>query len=474
MSGGLLIPPPLQTTDGIDLPGGLMPTDFRFRRIETKEQNLPASEGFHLMAKPTGAICNLDCEYCFYLEKEKLYPGTERWAMPDDVLETYIKGQIESQNTPVITFAWQGGEPTILGVEFFRKAVEIEKKYANGKTIENTLQTNGVLLNDEWGEFLAANKFLVGISIDGPRDIHDRYRVFKGGQPSFDKVMAGLEILKKYRVEFNTLTCIQRENSYRPLEVYRFLKEIGSNFMQFIPIAERKPGFPGAADESHRGDSSPVTDWSVEPLQYGKFLAEVFDEWVRNDVGRYFVQIFDVSLQVWYGQEASLCVFRETCGSALALEHNGDVYSCDHFVNPENKLGNVMDEALGKLVDSPQQVKFGQDKLTTLPKYCRECSVRFACNGECPKNRFIKTPDGEDGLNYLCAGYKHFFTHIAPYMRFMARELDARRAPANVMSWAREKDKGFPGYNVKGTDFCPCGSGLEFKNCCGRNRRSPF
>lgn len=429
------------------------------------------------MAKPTGAICNLDCKYCFYLERENLYPGTQKWAMPDDVLERFIRDHIRSQNTPEVTFAWQGGEPTILGVRFFEKAVELEKKYSGGRTIMNTIQTNGILLNDEWGEFLAGNGFLVGISIDGPSLIHDKYRVFKGGQPSFDQVMSGLSYLKKYGVEFNTLTCVHRDNSYEPVEIYHFLKEIGSNYMQFIPVVERRRA---STDSLHTGPDEPedgissVTDWSVEPLQYGRFLTGVFDEWVREDVGQYFVQIFDVALQIWYGQQATLCVFREACGSALALEHNGDVYSCDHFVNPENKLGNIMDNSLARIVDSEQQVEFGRSKLTTLPQYCRECAVRFACNGECSKNRFIKTPDGEDGLNYLCAGYKLFFSHIAPYMRFMARELDEHRAPANVISWAREKDKGFPGYNVKGTDPCPCGTGLEFRKCCGIRRRSPL
>ncbi len=423
-----------------------------------------------MMVKPTGAICNLDCEYCFYLEKEKLYPGTQKWAMPEDMLDKYIRDYIHAQKTSAITFAWQGGEPTLLGVDFFRKAVELERKYSDGRAIENSFQTNGVLLNDGWGEFFAENKFLIGLSIDGPREIHDRYRVFKGGQPSFDKVMAGLGYLKKHGVEFNTLTCIQRDNSYKALEVYDFLKAIGSKFLQFIPIVEKQgPAFGSLqhTDVVLSRKNPPLTDWSVESLQYGKFLASVFDEWVRHDVGQYYVQMFDVALQIWYGQEASICVFRETCGSALALEHNGDVYSCDHFVNPENKLGNLMDEALNRIVDSEKQVKFGQNKLATLPKYCRECSARFACNGECPKNRFIKTPDGEDGLNYLCVGYKSFFDHISPYMRFMARELDAKRAPANVMDWAREKDKGFPGYNVGRNDPCPCGSGVKFKNCCG-------
>ena len=431
------------------------------------------SDSFHIMAKPTGAICNLDCEYCFYLEKGKLYPSVKNWAMPDDVLEKYIKEYIQSQKVPEIIFAWQGGEPTLLGIDFFRKAVQLQKKYADGKKVENTFQTNGILLNDEWCSFFSENNFLIGLSIDGPREIHDKYRVHKGGQPSFDKVMSGLEYLKKHKVEFNTLTCVQKDNAYEALEVYEFLKEIGSKFMQFIPIVERK----SLNEESELKLVQPsykeeavVTDWSVEPLQYGKFLMEIFNQWVRNDVGNYFVQIFDVSLGLWHGLGSSLCVFKETCGQALAMEHNGDVYSCDHFVYPENKLGNILEESLNKIVDSDQQLQFGTDKKTKLPKFCRDCDVRFACNGECPKHRFIKTPDGEEGLNYLCEGYKYFFHGIAPYMRFMSNELANKRAPANVMMWAKEKDKGFPGINIGRNDLCVCGSGLKFKNCCSLNR----
>ena len=425
------------------------------------------------MAKPTGAICNLDCEYCFYLEKEKLYPSVKNWAMPDDVLEKYIKEYIQSQKVPEIIFAWQGGEPTLLGIDFFRKAVQLQKKYADGRKIENTFQTNGILLNDEWCSFFSENNFLIGLSVDGPSEIHDKYRVHKGGQPSFDNVMSGLEYLKKHDVEFNTLTCVQKDNSYKPLEIYEFLKEIGSKFMQFIPIVERK----SLNDASKLKlvlptykEEAAVTDWSVEPLQYGKFLMEIFDRWVRNDVGKYFVQIFDVSLGLWHGLGSSLCVFKETCGQALAMEHNGDVYSCDHFVYPENKLGNIMDESLNKIVDSEQQLQFATDKKTKLPQYCIDCDVSFACNGECPKHRFIKTPDGEEGLNYLCAGYKYFFHSIAPYMRFMSNELSNKRPPANVMEWTKEKDKGFPGINIGRNDPCICGSGLKFKNCCGLNR----
>lgn len=432
---------------------------------------MASSYPFHVMTKPVGPICNLDCKYCFYLEKERLYPGTNDWAMPPAVLESYVQRYIAAQQEGTVYFAWQGGEPTLLGIDFFKNAVELQQKYANGKKIENAFQTNGILLNDRWGAFLAKYKFLVGLSIDGPRELHDHYRVDKGGQPTFDKVMDGLRILKKHAVEFNTLTVVNRVNSQAPLEVYRFLKEIGSGHMQFIPIVERSTKLPGndglALVQPNFGGDSEVTPWSVGSVAFGKFLCSIFDEWVRRDVGRQFVQIFDVALEVWYGMAASLCVFRETCGSALAMEHTGDVYSCDHFVYPENKLGNIMDLSLAGMVGSDKQRKFGTDKRDSLPQYCRECDVRFACNGECPKHRFVRTPDGEPGLNYLCAGYKAFFHHIGPYMKFMVGELQAGRAPANVMKFVAEEDlhrsgKAVPGRNAP----CPCGSGRKFKNCC--------
>jgi uncharacterized protein len=424
------------------------------------------------MAKPIGPVCNIDCTYCFYLEKDKLYPGKNDFRMSDKVLESFIKQMIENHKVPEVNFAWQGGEPTLLGVGFFKKAVEYQKKYANGKTINNGFQTNGILLNDEWGSFLNENNFLIGLSIDGPEAIHNKYRLNKGGKPTFDKVMRGLGYLKKYKVEFNTLTVVQHDNSQQPLKVYNFLKEYGSGFMQFIPVVER------IGEGSFQDDlklispnyktKAGVTEWSVEPQQYGKFLIEIFNEWVRHDVGKQFVQIFDIALEAWYGREPSLCVFRKTCGEAMAIEHNGDLYSCDHYVYPENRLGNIIDTPMESLINSDQQVRFGQDKLNKLPKYCQECEVRFICNGECPKHRFLKTPAGEDGLNYLCAGYKQFFTHIDPYMRFMANELRYQRPPANVMSWTKEKDKGFPSLKLSPNDLCPCGSGIKLKKCCGR------
>ena len=400
-------------------------------------------KAFHVLAKPIGPICNLDCTYCFYLEKEKLFPEkltsssvTENFKMKYDVLESFIRQKIESQDLDTISFAWQGGEPTLLGVEYFKKIVQLQKKYSAGKKIENGFQTNGILLNDEWCEFLAENNFLVGISIDGPRELHDKYRIDKGGKASFEKVMRGINFLKEHNVEFNTLTVVHKENSYYPIEVYNFLKEAGSRYMQFIPVVEREAAESEAllklVPPEYSAEST-VTKWSVESHQYGNFLIKIFDEWIKKDIGKYFIQIFDVALESWLGLKQSLCVFNKTCGKALAIEHNGDVYSCDHFVYPQNKLGNIIDQPLESLVYSEQQIKFGNDKQDTLPQYCLNCEVRFACNGECPKHRFINTPDGETGLNYLCAGYKIFFNHIDPYMRFMANEILHKRPASNIM-----------------------------------------
>jgi len=405
-----------------------------------------------VLTKPVGPICNLDCKYCFYLEKQKLYPEEREWKMSDAVLEEYIRQYIEFQPTAEINFAWQGGEPTLLGVGFFRKAVQLQQKYAAGKTIFNALQTNGTLLDHEWCEFLAANKFLVGISIDGPRELHDKYRVDKGQRPTFDAVMRGLELLKRYKVDFNTLTVVNRANSRQPLAVYRFLDQIGSEFIQFIPLVERRPSaesklfgldFSPPPDLKQKDAArSPLTEWSVEAKRYGKFLCTIFDEWVRKDVGRIFVQLFDVALSNWMGLGSPLCVFAEKCGAALALEHNGDLYSCDHYVYPKYSLGNLMNQNLGEMVRSKAQLQFGSDKSDLLPDYCRKCEVRFACNGECPKHRFIKTPDGEDGLNYLCAAYKRFFTHIDPFMNTMAQLLKRGDAAAEIMKML--KAQGLP------------------------------
>jgi uncharacterized protein len=433
---------------------------------------------FHVMTKPIGPICNLDCKYCFYLEKEKLYPDQTKWRMSDEVLEAYISQYILSQNVPEISFAWQGGEPTLLGVVFFRKVVELQKKYADGKKIHNALQTNGTLLDDEWCSFLTENGFLIGLSIDGPAHLHDKYRVDKQQKPTFDAVMRGLEFLKKHKTDFNTLTVVNRANSQEPLAVYHFLKQIGSGFIQFIPLVERHPDVPlkilgmdfaepPVADKIER---LPVTPWSVEARQYGKFLVTIFDEWVRNDVGRTFVQLFDVALGNWVGAGSSLCVFAEKCGAAMALEHDGDLYSCDHYVYPKYKLGNILNHSIGQMVSSEQQTKFGNDKLDTLPDYCRKCEVRFACNGECPKHRFMTTPDGQPNLNYLCPAYKLFFNHIDPHMKVMADLLKANQPPALIMQMLRREQERKALSDVGRNDPCPCGSGRKFKKCCGVSR----
>lgn len=398
---------------------------------------------FHVMTKPIGPLCNLDCTYCFYLEKEALFPRNEPFKMSDEVLEEYIRQYIAQQDVPEISFAWQGGEPTLLGVGYFRKVVTLQKHYAEGKKIHNAFQTNGTLLDDEWGDFLAENQFLVGLSLDGPAKLHDALRVDKRGGGTYAKVIKGLRLLKKHGVEFNTLTSVNRINGSKPLEVYRFLRDIGSGFLQFIPIVERLPdaaakalgldlAMPPRVDEEGTV-RMPVTDWSVEPRQYGKFLCAIFDEWVRRDVGKTFVQLFDVTLGNWMGMKSTLCYFSETCGSALAMEHNGDVYSCDHYVYPHFKLGNILNKSLGAMVGSEFQQQFGQAKKDTLPAYCRSCEVRHLCHGECPKHRFIRTPDGEPGLNYLCAAYKMFFNHTAPAMQQMAALLRTGRPAANIM-----------------------------------------
>ena len=429
----------------------------------------------HVMAKPAGSSCNLDCRYCFYLEKEKLYPGRRgQWRMSDQILEDYVSQYIQAQDVPVVHFAWQGGEPTLMGIDFFRRAVELQKRWANGKTITNAFQTNGVLLDDEWGQFLAENRFLVGVSIDGPPELHDCYRVDKGQRPSFEWVAAGVQILHKHGVEFNTLTVVHHHNAGQPLAVYRFLKQLGSQFMQFIPIVERVAQQAGADGleliaPSFAGDAR-VAPWSVDGRQYGRFLCRIFDEWVRGDVGRYFVQLFDVALGAWLGQPPGLCVFARTCGQSLVIEHNGDVYACDHFVYPEYRLGNVQERTVRQMVASPAQARFGQSKREELPEYCRQCSYLFACNGGCLKHRFSRTPEGEGGLNFLCQGYRIFFQQVDSPMQFMARAMRQGRPAAEVMEWVRRQEESgtaerprFPGRNT----LCPCGSGKKYKRCCG-------
>lgn len=408
---------------------------------------------FHVLGKPTGPICNLDCSYCFFLSKEALYPG-DRFRMADDLLEIYMRQMVESQLGPDVTLAWQGGEPTLMGVEFFRRSVELaEAAKRPGQTLHHSMQTNGTLLTDEWCEMLAEHGFLVGISIDGPPELHDVYRVDKRGAPTSDKVLRGLERLKAHDVDFNVLCTVHAANQEHPLEVYHYVRDVlGSQFLQLIPIVERDndTGF-------QEGDS--VTDRSVESEAWGRFLIAIFDEWVTRDVGQVFVQMFDAALASWVGAPASVCIFGETCGDALALEHNGDLYSCDHFVEPKYLLGNIRETHMVDLVSSPAQRAFGDAKRDTLPRYCRECEVRFACHGECPKNRFILTPDGEPGLNYLCAGYKAFFNHADGLMTRMADLLRTGRYADEVMSIIASTPRNEP---------CPCGSSRKVKQCHGR------
>jgi len=434
---------------------------------------------FHLLAKPTGAVCNLDCKYCFFLSKEALYPESD-FRMADDLLEIYISQLLEAQQAPNVSIAWQGGEPTLMGLDFFRRCIELVAKYQKpGQTIEHTIQTNGTRLTDEWCEFFKQHSFLVGLSVDGPKQTHDTYRVDKGGQGSFDQVMRGWELLKKHSVDFNILCTVHAANVEHPLKVYRFFRDVlKAEFIQFIPIVERVNadllpianlgwGKRGANPRPlYLQSGNKVTDRSVRPEQLGQFLIEIFEEWVRHDVGAVYVQMFDTALGAHVGQY-SLCIFSPTCGNALALEHNGDLYSCDHFVEPDFKLGNIRDEHMADLVVSEKQRSFGSSKQTTLPTYCQNCDVRFACNGGCPKDRFIATPDGEPGLNYLCAGYKRFFEHIDQPMRIMAGLLKQQRPPAEIMTLYAMDDAKWKSAaaKVSRNQPCPCGSGLKAKHC---------
>ena len=421
------------------------------------------------MVKPRGAICNLDCSYCYYLDKEDLYEGSD-FRMPDAVLESFTRQYIEAQPVPEVVFGWQGGEPTLMGLEFFKRAIELQERHAPpGTHVLNTLQTNGTRLDDDWCAFLARHGFLVGISLDGPAELHDAYRVDKGGRPTHADVMKGVDLLRRHGVEFNVLATVHAANQEHPLDVYRFVRdEVGSSFVQFIPIVERQPG--------HQGEGGGVvSERSVGGRAYGAFLSAIFYLWVRRDVGRMFVQIFDVSLAAWVGHSPGLCVFEETCGGAMALEHNGDLYSCDHFVDPDYLLGNVDDATIEELVSSERQFEFGQDKRDSLPQYCLDCDVRFACHGECPKNRFITTPDGEPGLNYLCAGFKQFFHHVDRPLKMILELMSNGRPASDVMEIiAREETPFHEELEHAGrNDPCPCGSGHKVKKCHGRVQNEP-
>jgi uncharacterized protein len=435
---------------------------------------LQKPDAYSIMVKPCGPLCNLNCTYCYYLEKKKLFSGKNDFRLNVDLLENFIKQYIETQQVPVVTFVWQGGEPTLLGIDYFRKAFALQRKYADGRTIENAFQTNGTRLTEEWCSFFADNKILVGISIDGEEHNHDHYRRTASGGPTFRRVMRGIELLHKKKAEFNTLSCVNSYNVNYASETYRFLKRIGSGFIQFLPVVERMPVQKSSGELNlvlpDFPDAASVTEWSVPAEGFGKFLVTVFNEWVRNDVARYYVQIFDATLANYTGEMPGLCVFSETCGDALVMEHNGDLFSCDHFVYPEYHLGNISSATLIDLVKSQRQFDFGVGKRNNLPPYCLECDVRYACHGECPKHRFLTAPDGKEGLNYLCKGYKLFFHHVEPYMEFMAKELKNKRAPANVMSWIRNRENQAVRPSIpERNDPCPCGSGKKFKNCCSNN-----
>lgn len=398
--------------------------------------------GIHVLAKPIGPVCDIKCDYCFYLEKRALFGKTEHYRMPDDVLEAYIAQYIEAQPTPVVEFTWHGGEPTLLGVAFFRRVVELQAPYRGRKQIRNTLQTNAMRLDDEWCRFFKENDFFIGVSLDGPQDIHDRYRKDRQDHGTFDRVMAGVRLLQKHGVEFNALACVGRETAYRPLDVYRFFKETGIRHIQFTPIVERIPdaatsakglwlASPATLDREE--SNTVVTPWTVEPEQYGDFLVTIYEEWVRNDVGEVFVMNFEWALNAWLGNESPVCIFSRRCGRAVALEHNGNVYACDHYVYPEYKLGNVLNGQLGQLVENSVAAGFGPHKEKSLPRWCRECDVLTACWGGCPKHRFATSPHGEPGLHYLCAGYQKFFRHIRKYQHAMATLLENDLPASMVM-----------------------------------------
>lgn len=431
----------------------------------------PAAGPFHVMSKPIGPRCNLACNYCYYLEKERLYPQEHKFRMDDAVLERFIVDYIASQDAagiPEIWFSWQGGEPTLLGLDYFARIVALQEKHRPaGKTIRNTLQTNGTLLTEQWAVFLRQHNFLVGLSIDGPPSLHDCHRRDRRGRLTSNKVMAALDLLRAQRVEFNVLTVVNHDNVSRPLEVYRFLRECGVTFMQFIPVVERSGPqgcLAGPMEGTLDNVSMRVTPWSVRPLEYGDFLCAIFDEWIHHDVGRVFVQHFDVQLGLWLGGPSALCIFAETCGRGLALEHNGDLYACDHYVYPEYRLGNIMQQPIGELAASVALRRFGEDKRANLPRRCRECPFRFACNGGCPKHRFLKDDSiGEEGLNYFCAAYRRFFAHAGPFLDAMAHFIRHGRPAAAIMPLlAARRRSTAPDLNRP----CTCGSGRTLKQCC--------
>ena len=396
----------------------------------------PFAKPLYVMLKPAGAHCNLACKYCYYLEKNNLYQNTPRHLMSDEMLEQFTREYIEAQTMPQVLFTWHGGEPLMRSIDFYKKALELQKKYAHGKQIDNVIQTNGTLLTDEWCEFFAQNHWLVGISIDGPQEYHDHYRVTPAGKPSWEKVMQGISLLKKHRVEWNAMAVVNAYNAEHPLEFYHFFRDNGCQYLQFTPIVERLTEHEDGRTLASLADDReiPLADASVTPQQWGNFLCTIFDDWVRHDVGKTFVEIFDCTLANWMGVLPGICAYSKECGHAGVMEHNGDVYSCDHFVFPEYKLGNIRDQSLIDMLYGEKQQAFSRLKHTSLPRQCKECDMEFACHGECPKNRFEKDKYGEPGLNYLCQGYYQYYSHVAPYMDFMKRELLAQRPPANIMN----------------------------------------
>ena len=396
----------------------------------------PFAKPLYVMLKPAGAHCNLACKYCYYLEKNNLYQNSHRHLMSDEMLEQFTREYIEAQTMPQVLFTWHGGEPLMRSIDFYKKALALQKKYANGKQIDNVIQTNGTLLTDEWCEFFAQNHWLVGISIDGPQEYHDHYRVTPAGKPSWEKVMQGISLLKKHRVEWNAMAVVNAYNAEHPLEFYHFFRDNGCQYLQFTPIVERLTEHEDGRTLASLADDReiPLTDTSVTPQQWGNFLCTIFDDWVRHDVGKTFVEIFDCTLANWMGVLPGICAYSKECGHAGVMEHNGDVYSCDHFVFPEYKLGNIREQSLIDMLYGEKQQAFSRLKHTSLPRQCKECDMEFACHGECPKNRFEKDKYGEPGLNYLCQGYYQYYTHVATYMDFMKRELLAQRPPANIMN----------------------------------------
>ena len=395
----------------------------------------PFAKPLYVMLKPAGAQCNLACKYCYYLEKNKLYPTAQRHLMSDEMLEQFTREYIEAQTMNQVLFTWHGGEPLLRSIDFYRKALSLQQKYAGGRRIDNVIQTNGTLLTDEWCEFFAQNHWLVGISIDGPQPYHDHYRLTAAGKPSWKKVMQGIKLLKKHGVEWNAMAVVNAYNANHPLEFYRFFKENGCQFLQFTPIVERLTRHEDDRTLASLADKDEISlsEASVAPEQWGYFLCAIFDEWVRKDVGKIFVEIFDCTLANWMGISPGICAYSKECGHAGVMEHNGDVYSCDHFVFPEYKLGNIRDHSLIDMLYGEQQQEFSRLKHSSLPRQCKECDMEFACHGECPKNRFMKDQYGDSGLNYLCPGYYHYYQHVAPYMDYMKQELMAQRPPSNIM-----------------------------------------